>query len=96
MEILNNAIDHSEGTEVKIYSEWTSKSLELMIGDNGIGIFKKIKNALDLKDQRESVLHSPKANSPQIRKIIPEREFFLLPVLLIISEYFRKDFIYKR
>ena len=60
LEILNNAIDHSEGTEVKIYSEWTSKSLELMIGDNGIGIFKKIKNALDLKDQRESVLHLSK------------------------------------
>ncbi len=60
LEILNNAIDHSEGTEVKIYSEWTSKSIELMIGDNGIGIFNKIKKALDLKDQRESVLHLSK------------------------------------
>ena len=60
LEILNNAIDHSEGAEVKICSEWTSESLELMIGDNGIGIFKKIKNALDLKDERESVLHLSK------------------------------------
>jgi len=60
LEIVNNAIDHSEGTEIKIYSEWTSESLELMIGDNGIGIFKKIKNALDLKNERESVLHLSK------------------------------------
>tara|TARA_B100000686_G_scaffold351624_1_gene450920 strand:+ start:683 stop:1714 length:1032 start_codon:yes stop_codon:yes gene_type:complete len=60
LEILNNAIDHSEGTEVKIFSEWTSESLELMIGDNGIGIFKKIKNALNLKGERESVLHLSK------------------------------------
>ncbi|MEC7786427.1 MAG: DUF4325 domain-containing protein, partial [Nitrospinota bacterium] len=60
LEILNNAIEHSEGAEVKICSEWTSESLELMIGDNGIGIFNKIKKALDLKDQRESVLHLSK------------------------------------
>ncbi len=31
-----------------------------MIGDNGIGIFKKIKNALNIKDERESVLHLSK------------------------------------
>ena len=60
LEILNNAIEHSGGAEVKICSEWTSESLELMIGDNGIGIFKKIKNALNLKDERESVLHLSK------------------------------------
>jgi len=60
LEILNNAIEHSEGNEVKIYSEWRSESLELMIGDNGIGIFKKIKNALNVKDERESVLHLSK------------------------------------
>ena len=60
LEILNNAIEHSEGNEVKIYSEWRSESLELMIGDNGIGIFKKIKNALNLKGERESVLHLSK------------------------------------
>ena len=60
LEILNNAIEHSEGNEVKIYSEWTSESLNLMISDNGIGIYKKIKNSLNLIDERESVLHLSK------------------------------------
>jgi anti-sigma regulatory factor (Ser/Thr protein kinase) len=60
LEMLNNAIDHSEGTEVEIYSEWTPGSLELMICDNGIGIFKKIKNARELEDERESALHLSK------------------------------------
>ena len=58
--ILNNAIQHSGGTEVKIFSEWTQESLELVIRDNGIGIFRKIKNVFDLKDERESILHLSK------------------------------------
>jgi anti-sigma regulatory factor (Ser/Thr protein kinase) len=60
LEMLNNAIDHSEGTGVVIKTEWTSDSIRIAIRDDGIGIFKKIKNALSLEDDRESILHLSK------------------------------------
>ena len=58
--MLNNAIDHSEGTKVSIDTEWASNSIKIKIYDDGIGIFRKIKNALNLEDERESALHLSK------------------------------------
>jgi len=60
LEMLNNAIDHSEGTGVVIKTVWASDSITIAIRDDGIGIFRKIKNALDLEDERESILHLSK------------------------------------
>ena len=45
LEMLNNAIDHSEGTKVSIDTEWASNSMKIKIYDDGIGIFSKIKTA---------------------------------------------------
>jgi len=60
LEMLNNAIDHSEGTGVVIKMEWATNAINIRIWDDGIGIFKKIKSALNLEDERESVLHLTK------------------------------------
>jgi anti-sigma regulatory factor (Ser/Thr protein kinase) len=60
LEMLNNAIDHSEGVGVAICTEWNTNSLEINIFDDGVGIFRKIKNALNLEDERESALHLSK------------------------------------
>ncbi len=60
LEMLNNVIDHSEGTGVTIHTEWTPDSVKIGIFDNGIGIFRKIKNVLNLEDDRESALHLSK------------------------------------
>ncbi|HVW82829.1 MAG TPA: DUF4325 domain-containing protein [Candidatus Paceibacterota bacterium] len=59
-EMLNNAIDHSEGTEVWIDVEITDKALAFVIMDNGVGIFQKIKDALKLESEREAILHLSK------------------------------------
>ncbi|MEI7868949.1 MAG: DUF4325 domain-containing protein [Candidatus Methylumidiphilus sp.] len=59
-EILNNAIDHSGGVSVIIHVNLTASAVEIVIQDNGEGIFKKIKNALNLLDERESVLELAK------------------------------------
>jgi len=59
-EILNNAIDHSGGTAVEIFLARTASTFKIIITDNGEGIFKKIKNALNLFDERESVLELAK------------------------------------
>jgi len=59
-EIFNNAIDHSEGSRVVVRTEWEQDSVRILIGDNGIGIFKKIKTTLGLEDEREAVLQLSK------------------------------------
>ena len=59
-EIVNNAIDHSEGTELWVEMKVENNRLCFTIIDNGIGIFKKIQNALKLESERESILHLSK------------------------------------
>ena len=51
-EMLNNAKDHSSGTMILVKVSKTAVTTELMIADNGIGIFKKIQEAFNLPDQR--------------------------------------------
>jgi anti-sigma regulatory factor (Ser/Thr protein kinase) len=59
-EIFNNALDHSEGSLVIVKTEWKEDAVEIVITDNGIGIFEKIKTTLGLEDERESVLQLSK------------------------------------
>jgi len=59
-EILNNALDHSEGSLVIVKTEWKEDTVRIIIADNGIGIFKKIKTTLGLEDEREAVLQLSK------------------------------------
>ena len=59
-EILNNAIDHSSGTNVIVRVSKTAISTKIIILDDGEGIFKKIKRELGLQDERHSVLELAK------------------------------------
>lgn len=59
-EMLNNAIDHSGGTTVTVNLEKTAMTAEIMIMDDGEGIFHKIQRALDLADERHAVLELAK------------------------------------
>jgi anti-sigma regulatory factor (Ser/Thr protein kinase) len=59
-EMLNNAIDHSGGTTVRIFFEKTAASTEIVIRDDGIGIFRKIQAAMGLADERHAVLELAK------------------------------------
>lgn len=59
-EILNNAIDHSNGTEVKILLRKNGYTATAFISDNGIGIFRKIADALGLEEKRFAILELAK------------------------------------
>lgn len=59
-EIFNNAIDHSKGTTIFTDIEIRNNKLVVKIIDNGIGIFKKIQQALNLPSIKESILHLSK------------------------------------
>jgi len=59
-EMFNNAIDHSGGTEITVNVKKTAVSTEIIIADNGIGIFKKIQRALNLLDERHAIFELSK------------------------------------
>jgi anti-sigma regulatory factor (Ser/Thr protein kinase) len=59
-EMFNNVIDHSEATDVVVRLIRTSAAIKIEIYDNGVGIFKKIRAALDLADERHAVLELAK------------------------------------
>ena len=58
--MLNNAIDHSSGTNVVIDIKRTTTSTEITILDDGYGIFRKIKDSLGLEDERHAVFELSK------------------------------------
>lgn len=59
-EMLNNAIDHSSGKTVIIQLEKTAVDIQIIIHDDGEGIFKKIQRELQLHDERHAVLELAK------------------------------------
>lgn len=59
-EILNNAIDHSDGTKVKISVEKNIHEVTILIADNGIGVFKKIADAMGLEEKSFAILELAK------------------------------------
>lgn len=59
-EMLNNAIDHSEGTFASITIRRTVRSVRVEIRDDGVGVFKKIKDSLGLAEESHAVLEIAK------------------------------------
>jgi anti-sigma regulatory factor (Ser/Thr protein kinase) len=62
-EILNNAIVHSEGDKITIWIKVYPDLILLVISDDGIGIFNKIKNELGLSDRRYAILELTKGKT---------------------------------
>jgi hypothetical protein len=58
--MINNAIDHSGSAEVKIEVRKNALYTEVVVSDEGEGIFLKIQRALSLHDPRESILELAK------------------------------------
>lgn len=59
-EMVNNAIDHSEGTELAVYFIRTALDTEVWINDDGEGIFHRIQRLAGLYDAREAILELAK------------------------------------
>jgi len=54
-EMVNNAIDHSEGTTVEIDVDRNEEEITLTVCDDGEGIFRRIARILELADPREAM-----------------------------------------
>ena len=59
-EILNNAIDHSEGEKVLIEIWYNPVSIKITIFDDGIGIFNNIRIKKNLSDNLQAVIELAK------------------------------------
>ncbi len=59
-EMINNAIDHSGAEAVLVEVRKNELTTEVLVADEGQGIFVKIQRALDLHDPREAILELAK------------------------------------
>ena len=59
-EIVNNAIDHSEGAKVMILAHRDHDEILILIADDGEGIFRRIARLMQLADPREAILELSK------------------------------------
>jgi anti-sigma regulatory factor (Ser/Thr protein kinase) len=59
-EMFNNALAHSAGSEIMIFVTKTAADTEMLVSDNGVGIFKKIQTELNLLDERHALLELSK------------------------------------
>lgn len=55
-EIFNNAIDHSDGTSAWVLVDRRTNQTRITVGDDGEGIFQKIRRSFGLKDPRQAIL----------------------------------------
>jgi anti-sigma regulatory factor (Ser/Thr protein kinase) len=59
-EMVNNAIDHSNGKNLIISMSRNTKVIRFAVIDDGVGIFRKIKEDHHLADERQSILELSK------------------------------------
>lgn len=93
-EMLNNAIEHSEGEKIEIIYAEDYFNIYMIIEDNGVGIFKKIKDFHKLKNENEAIfeLKKGKLTSDDINHS-GEGIFFTSKVVdTFIIESFNKKF----
>jgi hypothetical protein len=59
-EMYNNVLDHSAATEAEVKIGKTAIWTNMVIHDNGIGVFKKIQQALNLPEERYAIVQLSK------------------------------------
>ena len=59
-EMLNNAIDHSNGKQVELRATFDADDVELVIVDDGVGAFRKVKEYFQLANELEAIAHVAK------------------------------------
>ena len=55
-EMVNNAVDHSNGSNLSIMLKYSPTLIEMHIADDGVGIFQKIQTELCLDDPIDTIL----------------------------------------
>lgn len=59
-EIVNNALDHSDSKQLVVKTAYDASEIRFIVLDQGIGIFRKIKEYCGLDDERHAILELSK------------------------------------
>ena len=59
-EMFNNAVDHSAGSTILVRIKTTAATAEMLILDDGVGIFRKIQRERELLDERHAIFELSK------------------------------------
>lgn len=59
-ELLNNAIDHSGGQRVTVSMRQTALHLQLLVSDDGCGLFQRVAQAFDIADPQQAMFEISK------------------------------------
>jgi anti-sigma regulatory factor (Ser/Thr protein kinase) len=59
-ETLNNALDHAQADQLLLAAHVARDRLQMLVADNGVGIFRQIAQALNLFDERLALLELAK------------------------------------
>lgn len=59
-ELVNNAIDHSGGSEVSVTARLIDRTLEVRVSDDGIGAFRRMSEGLSLNSPEEALVEVTK------------------------------------
>ena len=59
-EMFNNVLDHASASEATVEIRKTATTTEMVVHDNGVGIFKKIQQAMKLPDERYAAIELSK------------------------------------
>ena len=59
-EMINNSIDHSESDKVLVTVTYTASTIDIVIRDFGIGVFKKVQQGFNLIDERQAIFELSK------------------------------------
>lgn len=59
-EMVNNVIDHSDGNKLSVEITYAIDLIDILVIDNGIGIFQKLRSELNLDDNIHAILELSK------------------------------------
>jgi anti-sigma regulatory factor (Ser/Thr protein kinase) len=59
-EMLNNALDHSQAQHLLLAAHANGERMQMLVADDGVGIFRQIAQAMDLFDDRLALLELAK------------------------------------
>jgi anti-sigma regulatory factor (Ser/Thr protein kinase) len=62
-ELVNNAIDHSGGTFVRVSASWRPHRLQLEVEDDGIGAFRHVREHIGLETDLDAILEISKGKT---------------------------------
>jgi len=95
-ELLNNAIDHSEGTSVTASMRQTPAHVQILVSDDGRGVFQKILEAFDIADPAVAMLELSKGKLTSQPRRHTGRGLFFASKLADVFDLHANDTAYQQ